>query len=120
MESRRAPQPAQFVGSGDEIGDIGGKRGVGELAFAGAEPGEIEPQHADAERGQSFGDALGGLVVLAAGKAMGEQCISARLAHRVVDERGKPVSLGIGEIEAFTRHRRLLVCRSPERTWPKG
>src|SRR4029077_12946005 len=82
--------------------------------------GEIEPQLADAERGQSFGDALGGLVVLAAGKAMGEQCISARLAHRVVEERGKSMSLGIGEIEAFTRHRRLLVCRSPERTWPKG
>jgi hypothetical protein len=30
------------------------------------------------------------------------------------------VSLGIGEIEAFTRHRRLLVLRSPERAWPKG
>src|SRR5580700_6778704 len=31
----------QMIGGGDQIVDIGGERGVGELALAGAEPGEI-------------------------------------------------------------------------------
>ena len=35
---------------------------------------------------------------------MGKQRIGAGLARRVVDERGQPVALGVGEIEAFTRH----------------
>ncbi len=37
-----------MIGGGDEIVDIGGKRGVGEFAFAGAEAGEVEAQHGDA------------------------------------------------------------------------
>ena len=39
---------AQMVGGPHEIGDVGGEGGVGEIAFAGAEAGEVEPQHRDA------------------------------------------------------------------------
>ncbi len=46
---------------------------IGEFAFAAAQPGEIETQHADAVHGQPLGDALGRQDVLAAGEAMREQ-----------------------------------------------
>jgi hypothetical protein len=44
----------------------------GELAFAHAETGEIEAQHADSGYRQPFGNALGCEVILAAGKTMRE------------------------------------------------
>ena len=43
----RGKSLAQVVGGGDQIVDVGGERGVGELALAAAEPGEIETQHGD-------------------------------------------------------------------------
>ena len=72
-----------------------------------AEPGEVEAQHGDTERGQAFGDALGGMNVLAAGEAMGEQRIGARLPGRAIEQRCQILSRGIGEIEAFSRHAHL-------------
>ena len=70
-EDRRRLRPAaQLVRGGDEIADVGGKRRVGELTLARAEPGEVEAKHGDAERGEPFGHALGGVDVLAAGKAV--------------------------------------------------
>ena len=39
---------AQMIGGADEIGDVGREGRVGKFAFAGAEAGEIEPQHRDA------------------------------------------------------------------------
>ena len=64
---------AQMVGGGDQIVDVRGERRVGELAFAGAEAGEIEAQHRDAARLQPVGDAPGRPVVLAAGEAVRKQ-----------------------------------------------
>ena len=49
---------AQMVGGADQIGDVGREGGVGEFAFAGAEPGEVEAQHGDALGRQRVGDAL--------------------------------------------------------------
>jgi hypothetical protein len=45
---------AQPVGGLDEVLDIGAEVGVGELAFAGAQPGEIEAQRGDAELAQTL------------------------------------------------------------------
>jgi len=42
--------------------------------------------------------------VLAAGKAMSEQRVGARLPGRPVEQRSQRLSLRIGEIEAFSRH----------------
>ena len=53
---------------------------IGEFAFAHAETGEIEAQDADSGYRQPFGNALCCEVILAAGKAMGEQRVGAWLA----------------------------------------
>ena len=60
QDRRRAVRLAQMIGGGDQVVDVRGKMRVGEFAFAGAEPGEIEAQHGDAVHRQPLGDALGG------------------------------------------------------------
>ena len=111
QDRRRGERLPQMIGGGDQIVDIRGESGVGELAFAGAEPGEIEAQHRDAVQLQTFGDAPRRPVVLAAGEAMREQRDRAHRAVRPVEQRGKLLTLGVGKIEFFGRHRHLL--RSP-------
>ena len=108
QDRRRGEFLAQVIGGGDQIVDVRGERGVGELAFAGAEPGEIEAQHRDAVQLQAFGDAPRRLVVLAAGEAMRKQRHRAHRAVRPVEQRGELVALGVGEIEFFGGHGRLL------------
>src|SRR5262249_32962804 len=100
-----------------------GKAGVGEFALTRAEPGEIEAQHRDAEPGQAFGDAFGGVDVLAAGEAMRKQRVGARLPGRAVEQRRQIVAVGTGKIEAFSRHALLLFSprtRIAIRLWPAG
>ena len=46
----RPVRRAKVVRGGNEILDVGRERGIGELALAHANPGEIEPQHRDSER----------------------------------------------------------------------
>ena len=105
----RGERLAQMVGRGDQIVDVGRKGGVGKLAFAGAEPGEIEPQHGDAVKLQAVGDVACGPVVLAAGEAMRKQRDRACRPIRPVEQRGKLLALGIGKIEFFGRHRTSFV-----------
>jgi hypothetical protein len=113
-EDRGRLRPAaQFVRGRDQIADVGGKRRVGKLAFARAEPGEVEAQHGDAERGERFGHALGGVDVLAAGEAVRKQRVGARLAGGAIEQRGKCLPLGIGKIEALGRHALLPVDGAP-------
>src|SRR5262249_46789627 len=100
----RAGAAAQLVRGRDQIGDVGGRGGVGEFALARTEAGEVEAQHGDAERGQAVGNALGGPDVLAAGKAVRKQRVGARLLAGAVEQRGKLLSVGIGKIEALSRH----------------
>ena len=47
QDRRRLAGLPQMIGGANEIGDVGGEGRVGEIAFAGAEPGEVEPQHRD-------------------------------------------------------------------------
>src|SRR5437879_1372365 len=85
-------------------------------AIAPAEAGEVEAQNADAKRGQSLRDAPRGVNILAAGEAVGEQCVGARLSRRIIEERGKPLPLRTGKIEPFSRHRLPpLLCGSYRR-----
>jgi hypothetical protein len=102
---QRAPQ---MIGGGDEIIHVRGKRGVGELAFARAEAGEIEPQRRDAPLFQSVGDVAGRPVVLAAGKAVREQGDRTYLTARAIKQGGQRLALGIAKIETFGGHEYLL------------
>ena len=92
---------AQVVGGGDQVGDVGRERGVGEFALARADAGEVEAQHRDALRVERLRDAPRRQHVLAAGEAMGEQRIGARLAGRQVEHGGELLAAGIGEIETL-------------------
>ena len=75
QDRRRLAGFAQMIGGADEIGDVGREGRVGKIALAGAEAGEVEPQHRDALGRQRHRDALGRQHVLAAGEAMREQRI---------------------------------------------
>src|SRR3569623_2354114 len=77
---------------------------VGEFALAVAEAGEIEPQHREAAPPQSVGDALGGKVVLAAGKAVGDQRGGAGRALGAVEGGGEHLPAGSGKLKALGRH----------------
>ena len=109
QDRRRLSGFAQMIGGAHEIGDVGGKGRVGEIAFAGAEPREIEPQHRDALCGQRHRDALGRQHVLAAGEAMREQRIGERLALGQVERGRKLVAAFAVELETFGRHGDLRV-----------
>jgi len=50
QDRRRFPGLAQMLSGVDEIGDIGREGRIGEIAFAGAEPREVEGTHCDAAR----------------------------------------------------------------------
>jgi hypothetical protein len=98
----------QEVGGLHEVLDVGAEVGVGEIAPAGAEAGEIEAQHRDAVACQLLGDAAGREDVLRAGEAVGEQREGARLAFRQFEpacQRGA-LRAGEGELLEAGRHRR--------------
>jgi hypothetical protein len=88
----------------DEIGNVRGKMRVGEIAFAGAEPGEIEAEHGDAARRERLGNTPSCQAVLAAGEAMRKQRIGDRLLGRTFEPGGEQLAGGIGKIEAFGSH----------------
>ena len=114
QDRRRTPAIPQRARRRQEIGDIGRERGVGELAFARTKPGEVETQHADAERGECLRNAARRRHVLAAGEAMREQRIGLRLPGRHVEERCEPLALGVDEVEPFGGH------GSPPSRFPKN
>ena len=79
QQGGRTPRCSQTVRRSDEIGDIGGKMRIGEIAFAGPQPGEIESQHSDPARRERLGNTFGRQAFLAASEAMSKQCVSNRL-----------------------------------------
>ena len=85
----RALRFPQRVSGGDKIRDVRGECGVGEFAVAAPQPGEIEAQYADPQRGQALGDAARRMNILAAGEAVREQRKGANLARRQVKERAR-------------------------------
>jgi hypothetical protein len=108
QDGRRRNARPQMIGGGDQIIHVRGETGIGEVAFAGTQPGEIEAQHGNAMRCEVMRDETRRFVALAAGKAMREQSHCADRPIRPVKQRGEVVALAIGKIEAFGRHRRLL------------
>jgi hypothetical protein len=108
QDRRRGERAAQMIGGCDQIVDVRRKRRVGELAFAGAQAGEIEPQRRNAALLQPIGDVAGRPVVLIANKAVREQRDRANFAVRAVEKSGQRLALGIAEIKTFGGHEHLL------------
>ncbi|MGY4310007.1 hypothetical protein ACVIJ6_007250 [Bradyrhizobium sp. USDA 4369] len=104
QDGGRLPGLAQMIGRADEVGDVGRERRIGEVAFAGAEAGEVEPEHRDAMRRQCHRDASRRMRVLAAGEAMREQRIGARHAVGEIERGGQSVAACAFELETFGRH----------------
>ncbi len=104
QDRRRLTRLPQMVGGEDEIGDVRRERRIGEIAFAGAEPGEVEPQHGNAARRQRRRDAPRRQHVLAAGEAMRKQRVGLDGAVGQIERGGELLPLGARELEAFGRH----------------
>ena len=79
----------EVVRGGHQVGNVGGEVGVGELALAMAQAGEVEAQHGNAVARQTLGDAGGGEDVLRAGEAVGEERIGADGPLRPIEPRGE-------------------------------
>ena len=103
---RRLAMAAQMVGGGHQVAYVRREVGVGELALAVPQSGEVEAQHRDPARCQPRRDARGGEDVLRAGEAVGEE------GHRMgaplgLIEPGRellPVGAGKAEFLAGDRH----------------
>jgi len=110
QQGRRGEAPAQGIGRGDQVVDVGTEVGVGELAVAVARPGEVEAQDGDVAVGELTGDAAGGEDVLAAGEAVGEQGEGARRRVGQVQPRRQLVAEGPGKRQFFAAHGPLPVA----------
>ena len=94
---RRLMVDAQILGGANQILHIRGEVGVGEVALARAQPGEVEAQHRDVPLGEGGGDAGGGENVLGAGEAVREQSISARRIVALLQTPGEALAGGAEE-----------------------
>ena len=80
------PGAAQMVRGRDEVVDVGGEVGVGKVAFAGPQAGEVEPQHRDTSGSKCFGYAFGRSALLAAGEAVRKHGISDCVSGRALQQ----------------------------------
>ena len=101
QELRSGARRAQERGCRNEVGDVRGEVGVGELALARAEAGEVEAQHREPSGGQGLGDPRRGEDVLRAGEAMGEDSKGPRRADRQVEPGGEHRAVVAGKVEPF-------------------
>src|SRR5579859_7791520 len=106
--------------SRDKVGYVGGEIGVGEFTFARAKAGEVESQRGDAVRGELLRDAARGEDVLAAGEAVGEQCIGAGRFVGPIEPRGELLVIRARKRDALGLHspivttgRRLTLSLGP-------
>ena len=100
-ELRRVARRAQECGRRNEVGDVRAEVGVGELALALAEAGEVEAQHRDPSGGQGLGDPGRREDVLRAGEAMGEDSKGARRSDRQVEPGGEHRAVVAGKLKPF-------------------
>src|SRR5260221_1816584 len=93
-----------MAGGSDEVGDIGGEVGIGELALARAEAGEVEAQRGDAVRGELLRDAARGEDVLAAGEAVREERVGGGRIVGRIEPRGELLAIRARERDALRLH----------------
>ena len=104
QNGRRLSLAAHPVGRRHQVVDVRGEAGIGELAVAVPETGEVESQHRDVALGQPRGDPPGRRQVLRAGETMGEQGKSADRAERPVEPGGEAIPQCPGEVDTLGAH----------------
>ena len=77
----------QIIGCREDVADVGREIGIGKLAFAAADAGEVKSQHGDTVRRKPFGDACCGKDVLAAREAVSKQSASTRFGRQIETRR---------------------------------
>ena len=98
---------AQEVAGRLQVIEVGMKVGLGEVAVALAEAGEVEPQHTEAAPGQLLADPTCHPQILGAGEAMGEQGEGGRLAGRQIEPADQLRTERTGELYALSSHEGL-------------
>ena len=101
QQLRRLVVLGEIVRGANQVLDVGRKIGVGEIAVAGAEPGEIETQHGDALGRERAADARRGGDILAAGKTVREQRKGQRLLRALgqLEQTGSGFSRCVFELQ---------------------
>ena len=87
----------KHVGGEDDVLDVRREVGVGELALAGSEPGEVEPQHADPSVYEASRDPGRGGDLLRTRKAVREQGVRDRVSLRTVEPAAQSITARSGE-----------------------
>jgi hypothetical protein len=93
-----------MIGRPHQIGDVRGEVGVGEIALAGSEAGEVEPQHRDTLGGERSGDPPRAMRVLAASEAMGEQRSGDGRLGRQIEACREQMAAFAFKLESLCRH----------------
>lgn len=84
---------------GDQVGDVPAERGIGKVAGALSETGEVEPQNADPAGGERPGDPHGSHRGLAAREAVGEDRKGMRRSVRQVEPARQALPMRAWEAE---------------------
>ncbi len=92
---------AQMIHRRQQITDVGGKVGVGEVPLAGAETGEVKAQYGDAVRRQAGGHAGSREDILGATETVRPQRIGSGIPVGQVQSGRQLVAVGTGEGDFF-------------------
>jgi len=88
-QRRGAVLAPQEVGGRDQVVDVRREIGICEIAFAAAQPGEIEAQYRETALGERGADRGRRLGFLGAGETVGEDGVGERRARGGVEARGE-------------------------------
>ena len=95
---------AQEVGRRHEVVQVGREVGLREVPLALADPGEVEAEHRDPAVDQGAGDPSGGLQVLGAGEAVGEEGVGGGLGDGAFEAGGERAAVGAREPQVLSSH----------------
>ncbi len=108
QQARRRDPMAYMIDGVNEVLNVRGEIGVGEVAVAATQAGKVETQYPDAGMRQGIRNAGGGVQVLAAGEAMREYGQRVRLAViRQFQRTDQGMPLAVVEGITSTDHRSL-------------
>jgi hypothetical protein len=101
QDPRRMARLLHRPDGGCQVGDVAAEGGMGEVAFALPQPGEVKAKDADPPGGERPRDPHRRHRVLAARKTMGKNGVGGRGSVRQVEPARQALPLGAREVENF-------------------